>query len=139
MSKKRYSQVVALPSEYSVSKTKNVNLQLRIGLQITECRQDASRVGEKLTHYQTVTLTHDKSPKWAVEVLRSLGMTNTNILAPEGLGGVKADCTEVYETYEGKSSWKSKYINPLRVQAESVDASEIADFEALQSLRASRS
>jgi hypothetical protein len=130
MAKRRYSKVVALDG-YRVEKTRNGHLQMIVPLKVVDCA-DESRVGEEFTHFQIVTLNNEKSPGFAVSALRALGMSNSNILDPQGLGSVVADCTEEYETYEGKSSWKSKYINPVKDRP-GISEDELGEFAALLS------
>ena len=125
--KKRYSEVVA--TDFLVGETnKNKHPQLEITLQIVDC-DDKSRIGEVIRHYQVVMMDRDDSCGYAIKAMRALGMQNTDIFKPEGLGSVRASCCEYKETYEGKSSWKSKYINELKSR-ESITGSVADEFSA---------
>ncbi len=65
-------------------------------------------------------------------MLRALGMTNANILEPEGLGSTVARLCEKYETYEGKSRWRTSWVAEPK-QRESINAEELGEFAALLS------
>ena len=126
--KRRYSEAVALPDTFLVGETKNGHPQLEFKLRIVDSA-DKSRIGEEVRHYQIVMMSNDDSITWAVEMMRAAGMTNRDIFKPEGLGSIKVSLCEEYETYEGNSSWRSKYINPLKVR-ESISGDSADAFSA---------
>jgi hypothetical protein len=125
-STKRYSVVKAIPGNYSCSKRENGNTQIRVGVQIVE----GPRTGEELSYWCTIS-DYPDSKKWAAQALRNFGMTNNDITAPEGLGSVKASMCEVFETWNGESKWKAKYINEHKPRKAKLDPLEIEEFNDL--------
>lgn len=111
--KRRYCKVVCTDS--TVGETKNGHPQLILSLRVVDGEKSPERMGEEITMFQTVVLDSDDSARYAVQAMRALGMTNSNIFAPEGVGTVQASLCEEWETYEGSSRWRAKYINPIKV------------------------
>ena len=103
---KRYTTVQCTGHE--AGRSKGDHPQLRLDLIVVE----GERTGESITSWNV--LATEKSFEFAAQSCRALGMTNDNILEPVGLGTLKARCVEVQETFNGKTAWKAKYINPIK-------------------------
>lgn len=128
--KKRYSDVVCRGG-YRMEKTKNGHLQMIIPLKVVKC-EDSSRVGEEFTAFKVIVLSNDKSVKYGIETLRALGMTNNDILNPEGLGNTIARCCEENELYDGKWRWKTSWIAVPKERG-SISAEDLGEFAAVLS------
>lgn len=128
--KKQYSEVVA--TDFRVGETKSGHPQLEITLQIVDCDKK-ERIGEVIRHYQVVMMDSDKSCEYAIKALRNLGMQNTDIFKPEGLGSVRASCCECYTSWDSPTGlvqkWESKYINEIKSR-ESITGSVADEFSA---------
>lgn len=124
MSNKRTS--ICKCTGVTVGKSKNGHDQVIINLEVVE----GDRLGEKLAKWCYATESNPDSKQWIVDDLRICGWTNNSISNPEGLGTTKFKVVEVEETYEGKTSFKVKYINKMRKELTPQEAEEVDDMFA---------
>jgi hypothetical protein len=124
--KKQYCKVVA-NGEFRVGQTKNGHPQLEIGLKVVDAQKSNRMVGDVVTFYKVVVLDNDDSVRYAVESMRALGMSNRDIFSPIGLGTVVASLCDVWETYEGNSSWRPSFVNEIK-ERKSLSDNEANDF-----------
>lgn len=127
MSAKRYSIVQALGDEFTVGKSSGGFPQISVPLRIVE----GDRTGEQIVYYATIS--SEKGAEYTAAALRALGMSNDDIFNPVGIGSVKAKCTEQEDTWEGKTRFKVRWLNPLhgRRTVESLEDTDRDQFQAM--------
>lgn len=88
---------------------------------------------QRLTMWLTINTQNSKSVERAVETLKTLGMTNNDIMSPEGLeSGPDITLVEVWDTYNGEGRWKVRWVNPIKGRATpKLESDELEDFRAL--------
>lgn len=100
---------------YDLTQSKGGHPQMIINLVALEesigTGEELRSPGDEFVMFKPVVLDNDDSVTYAIDSLRLLGMTNNDITQPEGLGRLKAKCVEEFDYYNGKGSWKAKYIN----------------------------
>lgn len=121
---KRYSPVRYVHHDVSTNENTG-NQQMAIELVTTgPGRGDEPRTeGETVFKFNALT---EKTIPYVSKELRALGMSNTDFLDPEGLGGTDAELVEHWEEYNGKWRWKAKYINVPR-QKNSRESETVSD------------
>lgn len=131
MNKKQRISVVKCVG-FDTGVTTNGHPQLILTLKVLEhvSGPEPREFGEEFNMYKPVVLDSPESIEYAQDTLRNLGMTNTNILKPEGLGRLKAKCVEQENFYKGKTNWQAKYINKMSGARKELD-SELQDEFAL--------
>lgn len=115
------------------TQSKNGHPQLNLVLRVLEHVDgpEPRNPGDEFIMFKTIVLNSPESVQYAVDSLRLLGMQNDDIMNPQGLGSLKARCVEVFDTYNGKSRWSAKYINPPTFQAKAMDEDTADEFQAL--------
>jgi len=123
MRKPSRKTICVATGDFDLTESKKGNPTLVVPLKVLE---PADRAGETLLYYGTVT---DETIEYVTKSLRALGMTNTNIMAPEGLGRCKAQVVEQQSEYKGKLNWRVRFVNELKAK-KSLSASAQEDFAA---------
>lgn len=123
--KKRNSTVVC--TGYALGETKNGYPQMIIDLRICE----GPRAGEQLTMYRVVMMDNPDSLKKAADILTALGREGGTFAEPVGLGRTKANCLEVEDTYDGKTSWKAIWVSAKKPRGNTISEDNAEKLEAL--------
>ncbi len=125
---KRYSTV--RHNSFDIDKRENGTYEITLRLTVVDPKESGHEVGDTIFHRCYLT-DNPKTGEWAVKTLRNLGMTNDNPLEPEGLGSILAECVEEEETWEGKTKFKSKYINQFGSKSKkaTLDPMDLDDFK----------
>ena len=118
MAKQRNSVCICTGSE--LTKTKKGVPELQIFLQDVES-------GESKRKRLTFTEGKPEVMEWATKDLRTCGWTSNDIREQDGLGTTKFNVVEQEDTYNGKTTWRVKYLNAFRVGLDSIEADEFAD------------
>jgi len=94
---------------------------------------DYYSVGDNI-YFLDVKSNHPKSAEYFVKNARAVGMTNNDILNPEGIGNVVVELVLELNSYKDETYWNVKYINSLN--AKSGSSRKKLDEDSMEDLAA---